>query len=64
MSALPFIVLLLTLIFIRGTHVGDVAQRVQQIMMLAMAITGGYLLLLPYMVKWQRLRKGGPTDSH
>ncbi len=53
---LPFITLLLTLIFTRGTPVGDNAQRIQAMLMIIMAITGAYLYLLPYWVKWQRQR--------
>jgi len=53
---LPFIALLLTLIFTRGTPVGDNAQRIQAMLMIIMAITGAYLYLLPYWVKWQRQR--------
>jgi hypothetical protein len=53
---LPFTALLLTVIFARGTSLGDVAQRIQAALMIIMAITGLYLYLLPYWVKWQRQR--------
>ena len=53
---LPFIALLLTVIFTRGTPVGDNVQRIQAVLMIIMAITGAYLYLLPYWVKWQRQR--------
>ncbi len=54
--ALPFIALLLTVIFTRGTTLGDLAQRIQAPLMIIMAITGAYLWLLPYWAKWQRQR--------
>lgn len=51
---LPFIALLLTVLFARGTLLGDSAQRIQSVTMIIMAITGAYLYLLPYWTKWQR----------
>ena len=54
---LPFIALLLTVIFTRGTSLGDSAQRVQSALMLIMAISGAYLWLLPYWAKRQRQRE-------
>lgn len=54
--ALPFTTLLVTVIFARGTILGDTVQRVQAVLMIIMAITGLYLYLLPYWVKWQRQR--------
>ncbi len=53
---LPFITLLLTVIFARGTALGDTAQRIQAAFMIIMAITGSYLYLLPYLTKWKRQR--------
>ncbi len=53
---LPFIALLLTVLFTRGTELGNSAQRVQSVLMIIMAITGAYLWLLPYWAKWQRQR--------
>ena len=50
----PFIALLLTVIFARGTTLGDTSQRIQAALMIIMAITGAYLYLLPYWVKWKR----------
>ncbi|MFZ5922975.1 MAG: hypothetical protein ACOYY3_18175 [Chloroflexota bacterium] len=55
--ALPFAALLLTVIFTRGTTLGDVAQRIQVALMIVMAITGAYLYLLPYWTKWQRRQR-------
>ncbi len=54
---LPFIALLLTVIFTRGTSLGDSAQRVQSALMLIMAISGAYLWLLLYWAKRQRQRE-------
>ena len=53
---LPFITLLLTVIFARGTAFGNTAQRIQSALMIIMVITGAYLYLLPYWAKWQRQR--------
>ena len=55
--ALPFIALIIIVLVARGTPVGDVAQRMQQVMMLILAISGAYLFLLPYLTKWQRQRR-------
>jgi hypothetical protein len=51
---LPFIALLLTVIFTRGTALGDNAQRIQAMLMIIMAISGAYLWVLPYWTKWKR----------
>jgi hypothetical protein len=51
---LPFIALLLTVIFMRGTPLGDNAQRIQAMLMIIMAISGAYLWALPYWTKWKR----------
>jgi hypothetical protein len=52
--AYPFIILILFLIFMRQTDVGIVLLRGQQVMVFIMAVTGGYLLLLPYLAKRKR----------
>ena len=51
---LPFIALLLTVIFTRGTALGDNAQRIQAMLMIIMAISGAYLWVLLYWTKWKR----------
>jgi hypothetical protein len=51
---LPFIALLLTVIFTRGTPLGNNVQRIQAMLMIIMAISGAYLWLLPYWTKWKR----------
>jgi hypothetical protein len=52
--AYPFVILILLLIFMRQTETGSVLLRVQQIMVFLMAVTGCYLLLLPYLSKRRR----------
>lgn len=52
--AIPIFALLLVVIFTHGTNLGNTAQRIQQPIMLIMAITGCYLFLLPYLTKWKR----------
>ena len=52
--AYPFILLILLLIFLRRSETGEVLLRVQQAMVFVMALTGLYLLLLPYIVKRKR----------
>ena len=52
--AYPFIILILLLIFLRQTDTGSVLLRVQQVMVFIMAVTGCYLLLLPYLSKRRR----------
>lgn len=52
--ALPFVVLIIALLLTRNTPVGSSAQRVQQILMLMMAVTGLYLFVLPWWTKWRR----------
>jgi hypothetical protein len=52
--AYPFILLILLLIFLRQSATGEVLMRIQQGMVLVMALTGGYLLLLPYIMKRKR----------
>ncbi len=52
--AYPFVVLVLLLLFMRQTELGAVLQRIQQGMVLVMALTSCYLLLLPYLTKRRR----------
>lgn len=52
--AIPSVALILIVLLARGTSFGYDAQRFQQILMLSMAITGLYLLVLPWWTKWQR----------
>jgi len=51
---LPFIALMLTVIFTRGTAVGNIAQRIQAPILIIMAVTGAYLYFLPLWNKWKR----------
>ena len=52
--AIPSVALILIVLLARGTSLGYAAQRFQQILMLSMAITGLYLLVLPWWTKWRR----------
>ena len=52
--ALPFIGIVITLMLTQGTSIGNLVQRIQQVMVITMGITGVYLFLLPYWAKWQR----------
>lgn len=54
---IPFIVIVLALVVTRDTPVEDTVQRVQQVMMVAMIVTGSYLYLVPYLAKRQRARR-------
>jgi hypothetical protein len=60
--AYPFIVLILLLIFLRQSDSGDILLRIQQVMVFIMALTGCYLLLLPYLSKRKRA-KGKPKQE-
>lgn len=60
---IPFIALLITVIFARGTAIGNAAQRIQAVFMVIMAITGAYLYLLPLWAKWRRAKSQKPTDD-
>jgi hypothetical protein len=62
--AYPFILLILLLIFLRQTETGTTLLRIQQAMVFVMAITGCYLLLLPYLTKRRRAtRKPNSADE-
>ncbi len=53
---IPFIALLITVLLARDTPIGNVAQRIQSVFLIVMAITGSYLYLLPLWAKWKRGR--------
>ena len=61
--AYPFIVLILLLIFMRQTDVGVFLLRGQQVMVFIMAVTGGYLLLLPYIAKRKRASRKSKIEE-
>jgi hypothetical protein len=52
--AYPFVVLIVLLLFMRQTEAGSVLLRVQQAMVLVMALTGCYMLALPYLARRKR----------
>ena len=54
---IPGVALILVALLTRGTSLGNTMQRLQLIMMLSMAITGLYLLVLPWWTKWRRNEK-------
>jgi len=55
--ALPFVTLLIITVAVRNTPAGLAAQRAQQIILLTMALTGLYLYVLPWWVKWRKHHK-------
>jgi uncharacterized iron-regulated membrane protein len=57
--ALPFVVLILTIVLTRDTPLSFAVQRAQQILMLAMALTGLYLFILPWWAKWLKRERRG-----
>ena len=57
--ALPFVVLILTIVLTRDTPLSFAVQRAQQILMLAMALTGLYLFILPWWAKWRKRERRG-----
>jgi hypothetical protein len=61
--AYPFVVLILLLIFMRQTEAGVVLLRLQQIMVFIMALTGCYLLLLPYLSKRRRASRRAKREE-
>jgi len=54
----PFTALLIMVLLARGSATGSPVQALQQIAMLALTITGLYLLALPWWAKWRRKRRG------
>ena len=61
--AYPFVILIVLLIFMRQTDVGSILLRVQQAMVFVMALTGCYLLLLPYLTKRRRAARRSMKDE-
>lgn len=61
--AVPTAILIPVFFVLRLTPAGQATvgivnrvQMVQQVLMLSLALTGAYLLLLPYWTKWRRRR--------
>ena len=54
--ALPFIVLIVTVLLTRNLPAGASVQMLQQLLMLIMAVTGVYLWVLPWWTKSRRRR--------
>lgn len=61
--AYPFVILILLLIFLRQSDTGAILLRIQQGMVLVMALTGCYLLLLPYLTKRKRAARRKQEDE-
>lgn len=61
--AYPFVILILLLILMRQTETGDVLLRIQQAMVFIMALTGCYLLLLPYLTKRRRTARRSKSEE-
>ena len=61
--AYPFVILIVLLIFMRQSETGDVLLRIQQVMVFIMAITGCYLLLLPYLTKRRRAARRSKDEE-
>ena len=59
--AYPFLILILLLIFLRQSDAGSILLRIQQAMVFIMALTGCYLLLLPYLTKRRRAARRSKT---
>ena len=61
--AYPFVVLILLLIFLRQSDTGAILLRLQQGMVFVMALTGCYLLLLPYLTRRKRAARRKQEDE-
>lgn len=56
-----FLILMITVISTQGSSIGFIFQRIQQGMVIIFALTGIYLFVLPWWVKWRRgARKAAP----
>lgn len=62
--AIPSVALILVSLLTRSTPLGYTTQRFQQIMMLSMAITGLYLLALPWWTKWKKHERKTRDSAH
>jgi len=55
---IPFVILtLLVMVFTRGMPINNLLYRWQRMFMLGLAITGVYMFLYPYVMKWSKSRK-------
>ena len=53
---IPFVIIMIVSLTNKGTPTGITAQHWQQWSILAMVVTGVYLLALPWWAKWSRNR--------
>ena len=51
---LPFVMVILAVILTLNTPAGVAVQRAQQVLILAMALTGLCLFSIPWLVKWRK----------
>jgi uncharacterized membrane protein YobD (UPF0266 family) len=54
--ALPFAALIAVVLMTRDSAIGGGVQQAQQVLLLAMALTGLYLFLLPWWTNWKKGR--------
>jgi len=52
-----FVVMVVVVLLAHNTAYGFAAQRLQQMLVLVMALTGLYLFALPWWVKWRRRQR-------
>ncbi len=55
--SIPFMVIMILSVTNKGTPTGATAQQWQQITILIMALSGIYLLALPWWAKWQKNKR-------
>ena len=60
--ALPFAALIVVVLMTHDSSLGSGVQQVQQLLLLAMALTGLYLFLLPWWTKWKKGRSAAGRD--
>lgn len=51
---LPFMAVILAMVFTLNTPAGFAVQRAQQVLILAMALTGLCLSIIPWLVRWRK----------
>jgi uncharacterized membrane protein YhaH (DUF805 family) len=58
-----FIVAMIAVLSTQGSSIGPILQRIQQGMVVIFALTGLYLFVLPWWVKWRRTRQRGRAGT-
>jgi uncharacterized iron-regulated membrane protein len=54
---LLFVIALIAVMLTGGPDADGIAQRIQQVLMLLLAISGIYLFVLPFWARWQKKQK-------